>query len=57
MGGNGDAIVQTVNLVESLAEPEKKTRRLGFMVGQMKVPDDFDTMGQEEIELLFYGEE
>ena len=49
--------MQTVNFVESLTEPEKKTRRLGFMVGQMKVPDDFDTMGQEEIELLFYGEE
>jgi benzoate-CoA ligase len=25
--------------------------------GQFIVPDDFDTMGQEEIEKLFYGEE
>jgi prevent-host-death family protein len=32
-------------------------RRLGFMRGQFTVPDDFDTMDQEEIEKLFYGEE
>jgi prevent-host-death family protein len=29
-------------------------RRLGFMRGAVTVPDDFDTMGQEEIEKLFY---
>ncbi len=28
-------------------------RRLGFMEGQFNVPDDFDRMGQEEIEKLF----
>ena len=32
-------------------------RRLGFMKGQFTVPDDFDTMDQEEIEKLFYGDE
>ena len=32
-----------------------KPRRIGFMAGEIKVPDDFDTMGQEEIERLFYG--
>ncbi len=32
-------------------------RRLGFMRGAVTVPDDFDTMGQEEIEKLFYGDE
>jgi prevent-host-death family protein len=32
-------------------------RRLGFMRGQFTVPDDFDTMDQEEIEKLFYGDE
>jgi antitoxin (DNA-binding transcriptional repressor) of toxin-antitoxin stability system len=31
-------------------------RRLGFMEGQFNVPDDFDTMGGEEIERLFGGE-
>jgi prevent-host-death family protein len=32
-------------------------RRLGFMRGAFTVPDDFDTMDQEEIEKLFYGDE
>jgi prevent-host-death family protein len=27
--------------------------RLGFMAGQIKVPDDFDTMGGEGIERVF----
>ena len=26
------------------------------MEGQISVPDDFDTMGAEEIDLMFYGE-
>ncbi len=30
-------------------------RRLGFLAGQYLVPDDFDTMGAREIELLFGG--
>ena len=33
-----------------------KRSRIGFMKGEIKVPDDFDTMGQEEIERLFYGQ-
>lgn len=28
-------------------------RRLGFMAGQIAVPDDFDRMGSAEIERLF----
>ena len=36
-------------------EPEK-VRRLGFMVGQIAVPDDFDRMGGEAIEQLFGGD-
>jgi prevent-host-death family protein len=30
-----------------------ETPRMGFMKGQISVPDDFDRMGQEEIEQLF----
>lgn len=30
-----------------------QTRRLGFMEGQVSVPDDFDQMGKTEIEPLF----
>lgn len=43
--------------VVPLDEPAKKPiRRLGFMKGQISVPDDFDTMGQEEIIRMFEGE-
>lgn len=31
--------------------------RLGFMAGQIAVPDDFDRMGRGEIELFFGGDE
>lgn len=37
------------------AEPPKPVR-LGFMVGQLRVPDDFDRMGEDEVEALFGGE-
>ena len=30
-------------------------RRLGFLAGQIAVPEDFDTMCQAEIERLFEG--
>ena len=33
-----------------------ETRRLGFMAGQISVPDDFDRLGAGEIEALFGGE-
>ncbi len=32
-------------------------RRLGFMKGEISVPDDFDTLGQAEIEKLFGADE
>jgi prevent-host-death family protein len=33
-----------------------QVRRLGFMAGEIAVPDDFDRMGSAEIEDLFRGE-
>jgi prevent-host-death family protein len=30
-----------------------RVRRLGFMAGQIAVPDDFDRIGEAEIERLF----
>lgn len=36
--------------------PHLEVRRLGFMAGQIAVPEDFDTMGREEIERAFVGE-
>jgi prevent-host-death family protein len=35
--------------------PAQGKRRLGFMAGLIAVPDDFDRMGQEEIDHLFGG--
>jgi prevent-host-death family protein len=32
-----------------------QVRRLGFMAGQISVPDDFDRMGSDEIERIFGG--
>lgn len=31
-------------------------KRLGFLAGQIAVPDDFDRMGSSEIESLFGGD-
>jgi prevent-host-death family protein len=40
--------------VMSLATPVAgQVRRLGFMAGRIRVPDDFDRMGSSEIERLF----
>lgn len=42
--------------VTALSAPlGKKVKRLGFMAGHISVPDDFDRMGQEEIEGMFRG--
>lgn len=44
--------------VIALDSPEpKQVKRFGFMAGQIKVPDDFNTMGAREIQKLFEGEE
>jgi prevent-host-death family protein len=34
-----------------------QVRRLGFLAGQIAVPEDFDRMGATEIEQLFGGRE
>jgi prevent-host-death family protein len=38
------------------APPPTQVQRLGFMAGQIAVPDDFDGMGRSEIEGMFEGE-
>jgi prevent-host-death family protein len=44
--------------VSSLSEEEKKSvQKTGFMAGEILVPDDFDSMGKEEIRMLFEGKE
>lgn len=42
-------------IVEAFDPPQKtQSRRIGFAKGLWTVPDDFDTMCQEEIESMFY---
>lgn len=42
-------------LVKVTVVEAETPRRLGFMEGQFAVPEDFDTMGAEEIRALFEG--
>lgn len=44
-----------VRLVRLEAPEASQVRRLGFMRGQMRVPEDFDQMGSAEIEAIFGG--
>ena len=46
----GKPLVKVVPLVTPEA---RQVCRVGFMVGQIAVPDDFDRMGESEIEQLF----
>lgn len=45
-----------VKVVPLEAPTERKPRRLGFLKGQISVPDDFDTMFDNEIDEMFYGD-
>jgi prevent-host-death family protein len=42
-----------VKVVAIDAPESSQQKRFGFMAGQLQVPDDFDTMGAEEIQALF----
>ena len=42
--------------VMALNAPEpSQIQRFGFLAGQITVPDDFDTMGADEIRAMFEG--
>ena len=45
-----------VKVVAIDAPKEKRKRRIGFMKGQITVPDDIKTPFAAEIEEIFYGE-
>jgi prevent-host-death family protein len=45
-----------VKVIPVDAPVPKKVQRLGFMSGQISIPDDFDAMGSAEIEQIFEGE-
>jgi prevent-host-death family protein len=42
-----------VKVVPLDAEERREPKRIGFMAGKIKVPDDFDRLGEDEIERLF----
>lgn len=42
---------------EEAARVGRPARRIGFLKGQMAIPDDFNEMGREEIERMFYGDD
>jgi prevent-host-death family protein len=46
----GKPLVKVVALEDV---PKKPARRLGFLKGEIDVPEDFDRMGSSEIEALF----
>ncbi|WLI90009.1 type II toxin-antitoxin system prevent-host-death family antitoxin [Massilia sp. R2A-15] len=46
----GKPLVKVIALDAPIAA---KPRRLGFLAGEFSIPDDFDTMGAQEIEQLF----
>ena len=50
----GKPMVKVIPVDE--AAPLGKKQRLGALEGLFTVPDDFDRMGSEEIERMFYGE-
>jgi prevent-host-death family protein len=44
--------------VTALDTPESsQMKRFGFMAGQIKVPDDFNTMSADQIQDMFEGKE
>jgi prevent-host-death family protein len=46
-----------VKVIPVDAPVPKKVKRLGFMSGQIAIPEDFDAMGSAEIEQIFEGED
>ena len=44
-----------VKVIALSAPTGAQVRRLGFLAGQISVPDDFGRMGKEEIERIFGG--
>ena len=43
--------------VSAYTPPPDPAKRLGFLKGRLEVPEDFDSMGNEEIQAMFEGAE
>jgi prevent-host-death family protein len=46
-----------VKVIALTAPDFSQIKRIGFLAGEIEVPDDFDSMGSHEVEQLFGGEE
>ncbi len=44
-----------VKVLPLSSEETDKAKKLGFMLGEIEVPDDFDSLGAKEITDLFEG--
>ncbi|MBP2160618.1 MULTISPECIES: type II toxin-antitoxin system Phd/YefM family antitoxin [Asticcacaulis] len=59
--GNGETVIiaKTGKPVAKLVaiDAPAQPKRFDFLAGEFAVPDDFDTMGADEIAKMFYGEE
>jgi prevent-host-death family protein len=42
-------------IVKAYSPPPDPSKRIGFLKGAIEVPDDFDSMGREEIQDIFAG--
>ncbi|MDR2892248.1 MAG: type II toxin-antitoxin system prevent-host-death family antitoxin [Deltaproteobacteria bacterium] len=42
--------------VSAYAPPPDPAGRIGFLKGRLEIPDDFDSIGKEEILAMFAGE-
>lgn len=51
----GKPVAKVVPLV-AVDSPPKKKRQLGFMRGEVVIPDNFDRLYEDEIAAMFYGE-
>jgi hypothetical protein len=56
--GNAKADISEIKVLSresavSSHAPGIRVQRLGFIAGQISVPDDFDQMGSEEVERIF----
>lgn len=43
--------------VSAYTPPPDPAKRIGFLKGRLEVPEDFDSMGSEEIQAMFEGAE
>jgi len=41
--------------VSAYTPPPDPAKRLGFLKGKLEIPEDFDSMGGEEIQAMFEG--